>query len=86
MGDGMGWWMIWGSVMMIVFWGGIIALAVWAVQSLTRREQGTAQGPSVGPVPGAPRDQPLEIAKQRYAKGEITREEFEQMKRDLTGS
>jgi putative membrane protein len=80
---GMGWWMVWGSVMMILFWGGIIALAVWTVQSLIRREQGTAQGPSIGPAPGAPREEPLEIARQRYAKGEISREEFEQIRNDL---
>ena len=78
MGDNMGWWMVWGSLMMIVFWGGIIALAVWGVQSLTRREQGAP--------PQAGREHPLEIAKQRYARGEITREEFEQMKRDLEGA
>ena len=29
-------------------------------------------------------DDPLKIIKLRYAKGEITREEFEQMKKDLS--
>jgi len=47
-GDGMGWWMLWGGLMMVLFWGGIIALIVWTVQSLTRREDGQGQ-------PGAPR-------------------------------
>jgi putative membrane protein len=28
-------------------------------------------------------DNPMEIAKKRYARGEITHEEFEQMKKDL---
>jgi len=30
-----------------------------------------------------PTEAPLEILKRRYAKGEITKEEFEQMKKDI---
>jgi putative membrane protein len=76
-GDGMGWWMLWGGLMMILFWGAIIALVVWAVQSVGRRDDGHAQS-------GArPPRTPLEIARERYASGEISRDEFEQMKRDL---
>src|SRR3972149_5532526 len=41
-GDGMGWWMLWGGLMMILFWGAIIALVVWAVQSGGRRDDGPA--------------------------------------------
>jgi len=77
-GDGMGWWMLWGALMMVLFWGAIIALVVWAVQSLGRRDDGQAQS---GATP--PARTPLEIAKERYARGEISRDEFEQMKRDL---
>ena len=60
---------------MILFWGLIIAGVVWLVQSLAR---GT--GSSSGAPPG---ESPLEILKRRYAKGEITKEQFEEMKRDL---
>lgn len=66
--DGMGWWMLWGSVMMILFWGGIIALIVWGIQSLGRREDSRTA---------------LEIAKERLAKGEITGEQFEQIRQAL---
>jgi putative membrane protein len=81
-GDGMGWWMLWGGLMMILFWGGIIALIVWAIQSVTRREFSQTESPRTSPSPRTP----VDIAKERYARGEISREEFQQIKRDLEGS
>jgi len=63
---------------MLIFWGGISALAIWAVSRLTGdrekgRDQRTLEGRS-----------PLDIAKERYARGEITREQFEQFRHDLS--
>jgi putative membrane protein len=78
-GDGMGWWMVWGGLMMIFFWGAIIALIIWAVQSVGRGEGGQTRHGGAPP----PRPTALDIAKERYASGEISRDEFEQMKRDL---
>jgi len=57
---------------MIIFGAGFIALIVWAITRL-----GKGDG-------SATRSNALEIAKERYAKGEISREEFEQMKKDLS--
>ena len=79
-GDGMGWWMLWGGLMMILFWGAIIALVVWSVQAISRRDDGHAQS---GAIP--PRT-PLEIAKERYARGEISREQFEEVRQTLEQS
>jgi putative membrane protein len=80
--DGSGWWMLWSGLMMLLFWGGIIALAVWAVQALTRREAGqTGAG-----RPSSPSRAPVETAKERYARGEISRDEFLQIRKDLEGS
>ncbi len=77
--DGMGWWMLWGGLMMLLFWGSVIALIVWGIQAATRKEPGQTQPPqSGGPGPA-----PLDIAKERYARGDISREEFEQIKKDL---
>ena len=70
--DGFGWWMIFGGIFMIIFWGGLIALIVWAVTQLTRRSS------------PAGRQDALDIARERYARGEITREQFDQIKKDLS--
>ena len=63
--------MLFGGLFMIVFWGGLIALIVWGVIKLTKRTDNT------------PTHSPLDIAKERYARGEINKEQFEQIKKDL---
>ena len=67
---GAGWWVMFS--MMAVFWIAVLVLAAWAISVFARRGPAHPQGPS-----------PLDIAKQRYARGEITAEEFERLKRDL---
>ena len=69
-----GYWLIWMVPLMIIFWGGIIALIVWGIKKLGKGEGAT----------GATKRDPLEIAKERYAKGEISKEYFEQIKKDLS--
>jgi len=75
MGDwgGWGWGMGFGWIFMILFWAlvilGVVALARWILST------GTSAG-------GAGRP-PLDILKERYARGEITRDQYEQMRRDL---
>lgn len=60
-------------LMMLVFWGGLILLAVWLAKGL------------FNPTPERPpeRQTPQEILRQRYARGEISRAEYEQMRHDL---
>ena len=72
MHEGMGWWMWFGAVWMFIFWGGLIGLIVWGISRLTKR--GTS-------ITGR---SPIDFAHERYAKGEIKKEEFEQIKKDLS--
>ena len=70
--DGMSGWMLFGGFWMIIFWGGFIALIIWGVTRLSRRDEPTSKGDA------------LDIARKRYARGEINKEEFEQLKKDLS--
>jgi putative membrane protein len=70
-----GLWGIWGFAMMLmmfVFWGIVIAGIVIGMRCLAR--QGRESKP----------DAALEILRQRYARGDINKEEFEARKRDLS--
>jgi putative membrane protein len=73
--EGMGWWMVFGGILMILFWAGIIALAVWVFARLAGHEDSGS--------PTGRKSNPLDIARERYARGEINREQFDQIRRDL---
>ena len=77
MGDG-GWQsgMVWGlgGLTMLAFWGLLIVGVVLLVRLLDRRQ---------APPPAPRSESALEIAGRRYATGELTREQFEQMREDL---
>lgn len=79
-GFGFGWWGILMVITMLLFWGliigGVVLLFIWLLR----------QGRPAEPGIGAGRSRALEILQERYAKGEITREEYEQMRRDIEGT
>lgn len=76
---GWGWGhMLFGSLMMIVFWGGLILLIVLAVRYLGHGSAGGGER-----LTGA--KTPLQILEERFARGEFDKEEFEQRKRALSG-
>ena len=64
-------WEIGGWLMMIVFWVAVIGFIVWLVREAGNSK--TREGRSA-----------LEVLKERYAKGEIDKKEFEEKKKDLS--
>ncbi|MFH1662963.1 MAG: SHOCT domain-containing protein [Chloroflexota bacterium] len=74
---GTGWWGAFGGVSMILLWVGVIILIVWVVMKIVK-------GSSNGGGSTETKNDALDIAKERYAKGEISKEEFEQIKKDLS--
>ena len=74
-GYGGGWgWMIGGWIMMVVFWGLVIVGIVALLRAATNRGGGAE-----------PKDKetPVEILRRQYAAGELTKEQFEDMKRNV---
>ncbi|SEP18316.1 putative membrane protein [Salinihabitans flavidus] len=61
-----------GALMMLVFWGLIIALIVFVVRWLTINDRTSGR-----------HDDSLAILRERFAKGEIDEEEFDRRKRAL---
>ncbi len=66
-----------GGFWMIIFWIVIIAVLVLLIRSMVVRGSSGNGSKSEGPSS-------MEILKRRYASGEISKEEFEQKKKDLT--
>jgi len=69
-GFGFGW-------LMPIFWIVVVGLLIWAVIALTRGAGGSRSQDS------AKQKSALEILKDRYARGEIGKEEFEEKRKDL---
>lgn len=69
-GFGLMWFM---PIFFILFWG----LVIWAVVALVRSRS------EPGGSDSSKADAALEVLKRRYARGEISKEEYEEKKRDL---
>ncbi len=73
-----------GMVLMVLFWVAIIGGAIWLVATLARGNQRTmATANKNSSVSG--QERPIDIIQARYARGEITQEQYEELKRDLAG-
>lgn len=72
------WWWGFGMLHMLLYWGVLILVVALLVKWLFARTGGE-------PHPRHHGKSALDILKERYARGEIGKEEFEQKKRDLEG-
>lgn len=64
-----------GLVANLVFWIGLIILVVWIVRKIFASSSSVQAASGLGSA--------REILDLRYARGEITREQYEQMKADI---
>lgn len=71
--------MFMGGIGMLLFWGLVIAGIVWIVRSISASSGQPGTGSSGTPVV----ESPLDILKRRYAAGEISKEQFDEMRRNL---
>ncbi len=61
----------WGALWMLLFWAGVVVLIVWAV-----RRSGSSSTPDRS-------HRAMEILEERYARGEIDRDEFQTRRAEL---
>jgi putative membrane protein len=71
----------WHMILMVLFWSGVVALVVMAARHISpwERSAGKSEFPEAGILSA------VTILQERYARGEIGREEFMQKQRDLAG-
>ncbi len=64
-------WGLGGGLMMLIFWVLVVVLVFWLAKEFGRTSESSS------------RSSTLDILKERYAKGEIDKKEFEEKKKDL---
>jgi uncharacterized membrane protein len=69
--DGMGWWMLFGGVFWLLFW---VSIVVLLVRGFSHREHHHHDEST---------EAPMETARRRLARGEISAPEFEEIARHL---
>jgi putative membrane protein len=75
--DGYGWGMGAGWLLMLIFWivviAGSVLLIRWSISLGEKKNQGKDTSETA-----------LDILKKRYARGEITKDEYERIKKDIS--
>ncbi|VVB89539.1 Uncharacterised protein [uncultured archaeon] len=71
-GGMMGFGMGFGAIIMVLFWGAIVWLVISLINAGTKKSEEMSESA-------------LAILKKRYARGEITKEQYLEMETELTG-
>ena len=80
-GGGFGALAILGAIVGLVFWGLLIAGLILGIRWLIRQNSQDRYTPPAAPAA----EDPLEVLRHRYARGEIDEEEFERRRKTLSG-
>ena len=67
-----------GLIWMLLFWGGLIMLAVWLISVLFPTSKQLPPGNTPDSQAGA-----LDILDQRYARGELSQEQYKEMRQTI---
>ena len=70
-------------LVILAFWGLVIGGLILGIRWLIRSERNSRVPPSAPPTAAA--EDPLEVLRHRYARGEIDDEEFERRRKTLSG-
>jgi len=70
-----------GGLVMLLLLVGLIVVVYFVVRALAHSGSAHPPAPPAGPAESAGR--PMDILKERYARGEITKEQYDQMREDL---
>jgi putative membrane protein len=82
--NGWGWWMVFVVVFAAVWMLAFLGLITWAVVTLVQRAGGGNAPPAARPTElEILRPKALEILEERYARGEVSHEEFDNMRARL---
>lgn len=71
-GANWGWWMLVGGIWMVIFWGAMLLLVIWGISKLAEVNGN-----------GHQKETPLDIAQRRYAKGEIDKQQLDEIKQNV---
>ena len=73
--------MFFGGLMMLLFWGGFLALIFFAVKSFAQSRSSQGGSSSTGAHNSS--DKAVGVLKERYARGEISKEEYDDIRQNL---
>ncbi|OGM08324.1 hypothetical protein A2Z67_01465 [Candidatus Woesebacteria bacterium RBG_13_36_22] len=73
-----------GFLFMVVFWAAVAFIFIMLIKGFYGHKHVYEHGKDEGDIEDVTSDKPLNILKERYAKGEINKKEFDEIKKDIS--